>query len=101
VVFRNLDHYASPEPQVVRITKGDGGPMNLKIDRINHPGIVADLVEVRAGLVYELHINLHPPIRQTKLRAPIWLSTGVKEKPKISVLVNATIPTAWGQLSSN
>ena len=54
VVFRDLDLYASPEPRVIRITKGDGGPINPKIDRATHPGIVANIVEIQPGAVYEV-----------------------------------------------
>ena len=94
--FRNLDPYASPEPSVVRITQGDGGPLDLKIQRTPHPAVLAELVEITPGAVYELHIVVQPPIRQQRLRAPIWLETGVKEKPKISLLVNANVPPEWG-----
>ncbi len=98
-VFRNVAADATPTPQVVRLSRGDGGPIHPRVAKTPHPGVTGEIVEVRAGELYELRVSLHPPIRQSRLRGAITIDTGVEKKPQMDIYVSATIPPAWSDLS--
>ena len=95
--FRNIDAETSPLPATVKITRGDGGPLQLEVVRVGKPGIEYDLREIEAGEEYELIIAIVPPQTPGKLRSWIRLKTGIKEVPETTIPVYADIPEGWSE----
>jgi hypothetical protein len=95
ITFRNIDPNSSPQPVVVKVTRGDGGPLDLEIERFGKQGIEAVLEEVKAGEEYHLIIGVSPPQKPGRLRSWIRLKTGVKEMPEKTIPIYAEIPQSW------
>jgi hypothetical protein len=95
VNFKKIDPDTTPQPIVVTLRRGDGGPLDPKIEGFGKPGIDAILEEIREGEEYRLIIGVSPPIKPGRLRSWIRLSTGVEEVPMKTVPVYAEIPSSW------
>ncbi len=82
---------AAEQKSIVKITRGDAGPLKPKVVSTGNPSIAAELREVTTGEEYELEITLKPPWPSGALRGNVKLETGVEEAPEESVAVYATI----------
>ncbi len=95
VNFRWIDPDTSPQPIVVTVMRGDGGPLDLEIEKFGKDGIDAVLEEVKEGEEYHLIIGVSPPQRPGRLRSWIRLKTGVEQVPEKTIPVYAEIPESW------
>lgn len=76
---------------VVKIRRGDGGPLKPRLKEGGTPGVRAALREVTAGELYELEVTVEAPWPQDTLQAGITFETGVPESPERTVYVHALI----------
>ena len=83
---------AGAQKTVVKITRGDGGPMKPKVLTTGSPQIEAELNEIEPGEKYELVVTATPPWPNGMLRGSVQLETGVEQEPTRSIPVFATIP---------
>ena len=98
--FRDIEDDATPLPATIKITRGDGGPLQLEIVRTGKPGIEAHLHELEPGEQYELVIAVTPPQKPGRLRSWVRLKTGIEEIPEKDIPVYAEIPSSWAEPGS-
>ncbi len=91
VNFGRISRRESSPPQTAKITRGDGGPLHLKLKEIKNPAIQAELRELKAGEEYELEVTVAPPFKAQFFRDKIELETGVEQAPVAEVGLYATI----------
>ena len=82
-------------PIVVRIKRGDAGPLKLEVVDGGKPGIEAYLEEIKAGEEYDLVVSLVPPMKPGQLRSWVRIKTGAADAPEKTVPVYAKIPESW------
>ncbi len=92
--FRQVEANTTPMPQTVTITRGDGGPLDLKVTSTGKPGIETYLEEVTPGEKYKLIISLGEGVQPGSLRSWVKLTTGIEQVPETTVPVYATIPAS-------
>jgi len=73
--------------KLVKITRGNGGPLNLKVGAINNPQITAELREIEPGERYELQVVAQPPWPNGMLRASVPVETGLEQAPSENISV--------------
>jgi spore coat protein U-like protein len=89
--FGQLDRDTAEQTKTIVLTRGDGGPINPKLNPVINPSIQAKLREVEAGEKYELDVTVVPPWKQTRLRGSVIVQTGVAESPQRRIAVYAMI----------
>lgn len=77
--------------QTAKITRGDGGPLKLKLKEIKNQAIQAELRELKAGEEYELEVTISPPFKAEYFRDKIELETGIEQAPVTEVSLYATV----------
>ncbi|MBN1511081.1 MAG: hypothetical protein JXB13_03630 [Phycisphaerae bacterium] len=77
--------------RTAKITRGDGGPLKLKLKEIKNQAIQAELREVKAGEEYELKVTISPPFTAAYFRDKIELETGIEQSPVAEVSLYATV----------
>jgi len=78
-------------PRTAKITRGDGGPLHLKLKEIKNQAIRAELRELNAGEEYELEVTISPPFKAEFFREKIELETGIEQAPVAEVSLFATV----------
>lgn len=80
-------------PKKVVITRGDGGPLNLKLEPVEMQNIAAQVKEIEPGARYELEVTLTPPFefKRDRLRTKLTLATGIADAPTATVSVSANV----------
>lgn len=73
------------------LTRGDGGPLALKLMGVASDSISAKLVEVEPGERYDLDVTVSPPFVSDRVSTDLRLQTGVPEAPTASVRVYASV----------
>lgn len=91
VNFGQIPRDGSTRQKKVTITRGDAGPLNLKLAPIEAQGLTAQLKEIEPGERYELEVTLAPPFKSERVRANVRLETGLADAPDASVPVYGTI----------
>ncbi len=91
VYFGRISYEDTPSPRKVTLTRGDGGPVHLKLLPITNDNVKAELRELEAGERYELEVSLTPPFTTNNVRYNLALETGLSEAPTASVLINASV----------
>ena len=83
VNFGKIARDAKPEQlkRTVTITRGDGGPLKLKLKPVKTKGVEAKLKELKPGERYELEIALTPPFASERVHTRISLETGLPKAP--------------------
>lgn len=89
--FGQIPSKGGPHKRITKIVRGDGGPLNLKLEMDKTKGIKAKLNEIEPGERYELEVILTPPLKSKKLRTKLKLHTGIAGVPIVSVPIYATI----------
>jgi hypothetical protein len=92
VNFGSVKRDGGVQKTVVKITRGDAGPLKPKVLTTGNPQIEAELSEIEPGEKYELTVNAAPPWPEGMLRGAIQIETGVEQEPMKTVSVSATIP---------
>lgn len=96
--FGQVSRKASAQTKKVIITRGDGGPLALKLVPIELQGFGAQLREIEPGERYELEVTLTPPLKSNRVRTNLKLETGLAEVPTITIPASATqIPRVVAQ----
>jgi len=92
VSFGKIDRAEGKKTQTVKITRGDGGPLQPKIANTSgNCSVEAELREIRAGEEYELLMTLGPPWPNNRLNGLVQISTGVPEAPHENIVAYASI----------
>lgn len=91
VNFGQLKRDTPGQKQTVVITRGDAGPLRLRISNVSNPQIKAELHEVEAGQKYELNIAIDPPWPNGMLQGAVVLESGIEQAPFETVQVFASI----------
>ncbi len=91
ISFPRVDRDAEEVTRVVRITRGDGGPIKPELVPPADKHVEATLEEVEPGEEYELTVKLRPPWPNRSLRSTVTIKTGVKESPTETVRIFASI----------
>ena len=89
--FGSVSRKAPVPPQTVTITRGDAGPLNLKLRPVESESLVAQLREIEPGERYELEVTLSPPFKSNKVRAKVIVETGIAKAPTASIPVYASL----------
>lgn len=76
---------------VVKIRRGEGGPLKPRLKEGGAHGVRADLREVTAGELYELEVTAEAPWPQDMFMASVTFETGVPEAPERTVQVHALV----------
>lgn len=88
--FGQVSRKAPAQTKKVIITRGDGGPLALKLVPVDLQGFAVQLHEIEAGERYELEVTLAPPLESSRVRANLKLETGLAEAPIITIPAFAT-----------
>ena len=88
--FGQVSRKAPTQSKKVIITRGDGGPLALKLAPGNLQGFGAQLREIEPGERYELEVTLAPPLESARVRTNLRLETGLAEAPIITIPAYAT-----------
>ncbi|MFH0980878.1 MAG: hypothetical protein V2A79_04995 [Planctomycetota bacterium] len=91
VNFGLISRKASAQQQKVTITRGDGGPLNLKLAPVDLANFEAQLREIEPGERYELEVTLSPPFLAERMRTNLTLETGIAEAPTTTLPVFGSI----------
>ncbi len=89
--FIKVARSAGPQTQVVKLKRGDGGPLNPKITKCNPAAVSATVREVEPGEQYEVTVTVSPPWPNGSLNGSVMIDTGVPEAGQESIPVAATI----------
>lgn len=96
--FGQISRKASAQTKKVIITRGDGGPLALKLAPVESQVLAAQLREIEPGERYELEVTLTPPLDSSRVRTKLKLETGLAEAPIITIPVYASqIPRVVAQ----
>jgi hypothetical protein len=91
VNFGRVSRKATSPVRTARITKGDGGPLSLKLKDSKNKSVRAELREVKPGEEYELTVTLEPPFQAPYVRDKLELETGIAQAPVAEVPIYATV----------
>ncbi len=101
VDFGKLTRDAGPQTRTLTIERGDGGPLDLKLLRIEPPrgnakdakppNAEAELRTVEPGERYALDITIQPPYPSGWLIGRVRFATGVPEQPMDEVQFRASL----------
>ena len=81
---------SGPQTKTIKITRGDGGPLNLEVQSQEKAKFTTELREIEPGEVYELDVTVGPPWpTKNMLRGSVKLKTGVENAPTESITVYA------------
>jgi hypothetical protein len=86
-----IERSAGPQMEVIDITRGDGGPLSLRVDSVRPESVSAELRELKPGERYELTITANPPWPKWGLYGQVVLSTGVPEQPTVKFGFNVEL----------
>ena len=89
--FGRIPRKADPQTKKITLTRGDGGPLALKLLGKTPNNIEAKLHEIEPAQHYELEVTVNPPFASDRLSATLKLDTGVPEAPTASVRVFASV----------
>ncbi len=67
------------------------GVAKLAIIKSSNPSFTAEVVETKPGKEFELTVTLVPPLKSGNNRGKIELSTGIPDKPTLSIPVSAVV----------
>ena len=83
---------AGVQKTLVKIARGDAGPVKPKVLTTGSPQIEAELSEIEPGEKYELTIiSAAPPWPNGMLRGALQIETGVEQEPVKNIPVYATV----------
>ncbi|HOO17390.1 MAG: hypothetical protein KBH81_03810 [Phycisphaerae bacterium] len=82
--FGKIGRDSGPVTKTVNLTRGDGGPLNPKIGKMDS-SLSAELREIEPGEKYALDITVSPPWPNDKLRGSVTIETGLEEAPTETV----------------
>jgi hypothetical protein len=91
VNFGTLKRDTPEQKMTVTLTRGDGGPLRLRISSIGHSQIKPELREIEAGEKYELDVTIGPPWPNGMLQGAVVLETGVEQVPLETFHVFASV----------
>ena len=91
LTFNQITPDSGPQHQAVKITRGDGGPINPEVVPLENENIKTSLREIQAGEQYELDVELVPPWPHQVLNANLVLKTGIPEAPQDTIRVYARV----------
>ena len=91
VSFGQISKKDPARTKKVVLTRGDGGPLSLKLLPIASENVKAELREVEPGERYELEVTLAPPFKSERVHTNVRLETGVPEAPTTSLAIHARI----------
>lgn len=91
VNFGRVSRKDPAPPKTVTITRGDAGPLDLKLRPVESEGLAAQLREIEPGERYELEITLSPPLKSDRVRANVIVETGIEKAPTASIPVYASV----------
>lgn len=89
--FGSVKRDADVQKTVVKIARGDGGPLKPKILTTGNPQIQAELNEIEAGEKYEVTVTAAPPWPDATLRGALQIETGVEQEPVKNIPIYATL----------
>lgn len=87
ISFGRISRESENVERTVRITRGDGDPLDLEVMPVTNENVTTTLREIEAGEVYELNVVAKPPWPNNSVRANIVLHTGVTESPTQTIRV--------------
>ena len=91
LTFGRLSYKDPCKPRTIKLTRGDGGPLNLKLLPIKTEAFTAELSEIEPGEHYELAVTLSRPYLSDRIRGNVKLETGVPEAPTVDIPIFAQI----------
>ncbi len=91
VYFPRIARTGGDQTKKVVITKGDAGPINLKLKPNKVENLDTKLTEVEPGEKYELEVTIKPPFKTDRIRTQLVLETGVEKAPEAKIVVSATV----------
>jgi hypothetical protein len=89
--FGRVSRKSGPQTRKAVLTRGDGGPLALKLVGDNPSSIDAKLTEIKPGERYELEVTYTPSPSSDRVSARLRLDTGIPEAPAASVRVYANV----------
>ena len=92
ISFGRISRKDNPPPKTATITRGDGGPLKLKLKTLKTPGFKVELREIEAGEKYELEVQIVPPFDSKRTRVNLEFDTGIPESPTVTLRAYASIP---------
>lgn len=92
ISFGRISRKDNPPPKTATITRGDGGPLKLKLKTLKTPGFKVELREIEAGEKYELEVQIVPPFDSKRTRVNLEFDTGISESPTVTLRAYASIP---------
>lgn len=78
-----------PQTKTITITRGDGGPLDLKVLGFHKPGPTAKLRVIEPGQRYELDVTFSRAGPNGRYSNSVELDTGVAEQPRDKVRFSA------------
>ena len=92
ISFGRISRKDNPPPKTATITRGDGGPLKLKLKTLKTPGFKVELREIEAREKYELEVQIIPPFNSRRTRVNLEFDTGIPESPTVTLRAYASIP---------
>jgi hypothetical protein len=89
--FGRISRRSEVQTKKVVLTRGDGGPIKLKLLGDAPSSIEVKLTEIEPGERYELEATVRPTFASERVSANLRLETGVADAPAASVRVFATV----------
>jgi hypothetical protein len=89
--FGQVSRTAGSQSKTVVVTRGDGGPLALKLLPTEAQGVRTELREIEPGERYEIQITVTPPFKSTEVSKSVQLETGVPEAPTVTVPIHAVM----------
>ena len=78
--------------KVVMLTNNTQGPLEITLESDKSGPFVAQLIEQKPGMVYQLRVTATPPFQPKLNKGEFVLQTNIKEQPSIKVPVSAYVP---------
>lgn len=89
--FGQVDRDSGTVRKIIKLTRGDGGPLAPELVPLEHKNIEASLREITPGEEYELDVAISPPWQGRTLSTNLTLKTGISESPEETIRLYARI----------
>ncbi len=92
ISFGRVNRNDGPQTKIIKLTRGDGGPIHPKIESTGHENVAAEVREIKAGEEYEVEVTIKPPWPNGYLRGQMKFDTGIEDGSTQEITVYASIP---------